>query len=161
MSEEKNTSAILDGEEQAAHEEQENGDQKKEKAITNPLELLSELCSGTLNLMKPFRAHSQDVTEVDFDMCALTGAEIIEALDSVPGVNNIFAISNEQAMAIFVASAAKCAPMVEDGGMRTRLYDAKDIKKQMGAVDCVKAVQLAKLFYNASSQAGNRNISKG
>lgn len=160
MNEEERASAMLDGEEQAVNEEQ-GEEEKDEKPITDPLEMLSELCSGTFKLMKPFRAHSQDVTELRFDMCAMTGSEIIETLDSVPGVNNVFAISNEQAMAIFAASAAKCAPMIEDGSTRTRLYDAKDIKKRMGAVDCVKAVQLAKLFYGASSQAGSRNISNG
>ena len=158
MSEEmKKASAILDDE---ATENAEEQQAEEKKPVASPLEQLSRLCSGTFKLMQPFRARSQDVTELKFDMCALTGTEIIEVLDSTP-VNNLFAISNEQAMAIFAASAAKCAPMVEDGGMRLKLYDAKDIKTRMGGVDCVKAVQLGKLFYNASSQAGNRNISNG
>ena len=159
MSEEKKPVAVLD-DEQSEENEQQTEEKAEEKTITSPIDMLSELCSGTLKLMQPFRARSQDVTEVRFDLCALTGAEIIDALDSA-GTNNMFAISNEQAMAIFAVSAAKCAPMIEDGSTKTRLFDARDIKMRMGAVDCVKAVQIAKLFYNASSQAGNKNISKG
>lgn len=45
--------------------------------------------------------------------------------------------------------------------VRDIMEDFFGIKKRMGAVDCVKAVQLAKLFYGASSQAGSRNISNG
>lgn len=160
MSEEMKASAILDGENTENAEDQQAEENKEKERVVSPLEQLSRLCSGTMRLMQPFRARSQDVTELKFDMCALTGTEIIDVLDSTP-VNNLFAISNEQALAIFAASAAKCAPMVEDGGMRLKLYDAKDIKTRMGGVDCVKAVQLGKLFYNASSQAGNRNISNG
>lgn len=159
MSEEKKPVAVLD-DEQSEENEQQTEKKAEEKTITSPIDMLSELCSGTLKLMQPFRARSQDVTEVRFDLCALTGAEIIDALDSA-GTNNMFAISNEQAMAIFAVSAAKCAPMIEDGSTKTRLFDVRDIKMRMGAVDCVKAVQIAKLFYNASSQAGNKNISKG
>lgn len=154
---EKKADALLDEEEQGAKK-----DEKKteEKAIENPAEELRNLCRGKLKLMNPIRAHSQDVTEIKFDFCALTGMEMMDALDSVAMVNNMFGITNKQAMALFAATAEKCAPLFDDGGTKTRLFDAKDVKERMGASDSIKAMQLAKLFYNASSQAGNNNISK-
>lgn len=142
------------------NEEQAREEAAEEKAVVDPAAQLKELCRGKLKLMFPFRAHSQDVEELEFDMCALSGREIATALDSVP-VNNMFAITNEQAIAIFAASAAKNAPYTEDDGKNTRMYDAKDIRDRISGPDFIKAVQLAKLFYNASSRAGNNNISKG
>lgn len=159
MSEETKPRAELEGEEKSETKEEQEAKAGK-KPVSSPLEQLSILCKGTFKLMQPIRARGEDVTELEFDMCALTGMEIVEALDASP-INNMFAISNEQALAVFAASAAKCAPKIEDGYNNLRLYNAKDIIRGIGAVDCVKAVQRAKLFYNASSQAGNKNISNG
>ena len=147
--------AILDGEKQEENEPQ----AEPKKPVTDPLTQLRELTRGKLKLMRPIRAMGQDVTELQFDFCDLTSREMLEALDGVM-VNNMFAISNEQALALFAATAAKNAPMIDVGAMKARLYDAKDVM-QISAVDAVKAVQLAKLFYSASSQVGNQNISKG
>lgn len=158
---EKKADALLDEKPEGteAEESQTNGKQAEEQAMSDPIDQLRELCRGTMKLMVPIRAHGQDVTEIAFDFCALTGNEMLNALDEVP-VNNMFAISNAQAMALFAAAAEKCAPMIEEGGMRSRLYDGKDIKKQLSAPDFTVALRLAKLFYNASGQAGNDNISK-
>lgn len=154
---EKKADALLDEEAQGKNEETETTD---EKTMDDPAEQLRELCRGILKLMTPIRAHGLDVKEIKFDFCSLTGMEMMDALDSVPMINNMFGITNKQAMALFAATAEKCAPYVDDGGTRTRLYDAKDVKARLGSADSVKAMQLAKLFYNASSQAGNMNISK-
>lgn len=145
--------------EETEEEEEETGRKKQEEPKKSVIDQLREITSGKLKLMQPFRAHSEDVTELRFDFCRLTNEEMMDALDSAP-FNNVFAISNSQAMALFCATAGKCAPEVDDDGHRTRLYDAKDVKKRLGPADSVKAVQLAKLFYNASSQAGGNNISK-
>lgn len=153
MSQNEKTRALLDDEQQT-----EDTEKQEEEVILDPAEQLKKLCRGKLKLMFPFRAASQDVTELSYDLCDLTGAEIISALDSVP-VNNVFAITNEQAMAIFAISAAKCAPFIDEGNIKSRLYDAKDIQRRISGVDMIKAVQVAKLFYNASSRAGNNNIS--
>ena len=154
---EKQADALLDEEKQGA----EAGEKKEEpREIADPAEQLRELCRGVLKLMTPIRAHSQDVKEIKFDFCAMTGMEMMDALDSVPTVNNMFGVTNKQAIALFAATAEKCAPIIDDGGKLTKLYDAKDVKGRLGAADAVKAMQLAKLFYNASSQAGNNNISK-
>ncbi len=156
--EEAKAKELLDGQEndEDPKEEQEAKTEAKQEEKT-PGQQLRELTSGKLILLQPFRAHSEDVTEVAFDFCGLTNEEMMAALDTVP-VNNILAISNQQAMALFAATAAKCAPDVE--GEKHKLYDARDIRKRMGPADAVKAIQLAKLFYNASSQAGGNNISK-
>lgn len=158
------TDALLDekverDEENGGDAEQEQGNkQDEEKVIEDPMAQLRELCRGTMKLMAPFRAHGEDVKEVTYDFCGLTSAEMMDALDSVP-VNNMFTISNKQALALFAVTAEKNAPMVDDGGRKTRLFDKRDVMR-MGAADSVKAVQIAKLFYLASGQAGNNNISK-
>lgn len=152
---EKKTDALLD---EAQDQEEEKETDESQDAMNDPGEQLRKLCRGTLKLLKPIRAHGQDVEKIKFDFCDLTGEEMMDALDSVPA-NNMFIITNGQAMALFAATAEKCAPMVEDGGRKTRLFDGKDIKKRLGAADGVKAIQLAKLFYSASGQAGNNNIS--
>lgn len=158
MSENEKAKALLEDEQQ---DNQENTEEKQEKAIADPAEQLRKLCKGTLKLLFPFQAADQDVKELPFDMCALSGAEIASALDSVL-VNNMFAITNEQALAIFALSAGKCAPMIErESGYRVKQYDAKDVKARISGVDSIKAVQIAKLFYNASTQEGNKNILNG
>lgn len=152
----KKAKALLDGEQapETANEPE------KRKTPLDPFEILRDLTRGTLKLMKPIRAHGQDVTEIKYDFCSLTSLELMEALDSAP-VSNMMAVSNRQALALFAATAAKFAPIVEEDGMKTRLFDEKDIEKNIGPADAVEAVQLAKLFYIASSRAGSANISKG
>lgn len=145
--------------ENGAEERAEGGEGEGKKPIEDAGDQLRKLTRGTLTLLHPFKSHDQDVTEIKFDFCNLTGNEMMDALDSA-NVNNMFNISNEQAMALFAATAAKCAPWIDDGRIKTRLYDAKDVKARLGAADAVKALQLAKLFYHASGQAGNNNISK-
>ncbi len=163
MSENEKASALLDDKQREEQNEQARSEDVRdtEKAIVDPAEQLKKLCRGTLGLMFPFRAFDQDVKELPYDLCALTGAEIAEALDSVLA-NNMFAITNEQALAVFAESAGKCAPYIErDGGIKTKMYDAKDVVKRISGVDSIKAVQVAKLFYNASTRVGNKNISNG
>ena len=160
MSENEKANALLDEKQQENNQEtSENSEEKK--AVTDPAEQLRKLCKGTLKLLFPIKAADQDVKELPFDLCALSGAEIASALDSVL-VNNMFAITNEQALAVFAMSAAKCAPFIEkEGGYKSKMYDAKDIKSRISAVDSIKAVQITKLFYNASTREGNKNISNG
>lgn len=156
---EKKETEALD-EAQGEEAEEKKADSEEKKVITSPAEQLRELCRGKLKLMYPMRAHGEDVNEIKFDFCSLTGTEMMDALDSVPSINNMFGISNKQALMLFAATAEKCAPMIDVGGKMTRQYDAKDVTARLSATDSVKALQLAKLFYNASSQAGNKNISK-
>lgn len=161
MSESEKAAILLDEEERDEQDEQDKQTQGQPETITDPAEQLKKLCRGTLKLMFPFRAADRDVEELPFDLCALSGAEIASALDTVP-VNNVFAVSNEQALAVFALSAGKCAPMIElEGGYRAKMYDAKDIKARISAVDTISAVRVTKLFYSASTRAGNKNILNG
>ncbi len=153
---------LLDEEEERDEEEAEETKTEKsgkDESQKSPGQVLQELTRGTLKLLKPFRAHSQDVEELRFDFCGLTTDEEFDALDSVT-TYNFNVITNKQALALFAATAAKCAPEVDDDGHMIKLYDARDIRKRLGPADAIKAVQLAKLFYSASSQAGDSNISR-
>ena len=136
-------------EEEKKKPEEESKETENPQVINDPFEQLRELTKGTLKLMKPIRARSEDVKELHYDFCALTGEEIMNALDC-DTAGNMFAISNKQALAVFAATAGSCTELVDD----------KDIIKRISGPDSVKAIQLAKLFYAASSQAGNKNISK-
>lgn len=160
---EKKADELLDEKQErdAGEENAENPDAKNSKKLSpeEQLQELRKLCSGTLRLMAPFRAHGQDVKEVPFDFCALSGMDMVNALDEAL-TNNLFAISNSQAMALFAAAVEKCAPTVSENGMTTKLYDAKDIKKRFSAPDISYALRIAKLFYSASSQAGSNNFSR-
>lgn len=122
-------------------------------------QLLREISKGKIKLLTPLRAHGQDVTELHFDFCALTSIELMDALDSV-AVAPAFGVTNSQGLALFAAACEKCAPFISDGGVQARLYDAKDVKTRMSGPDAIGAVQLAKLFYQASNRAGSNNISK-
>ena len=62
---------------------------------------------------------------------------------------NAFRITDTQAFELFAAAAGKA----------TAGIDATDIRERMGAVDSVKAVQLATGFFSAANRAGNRRIS--
>ena len=131
-------------------EEKKAPEAEKQNVVEDPFEQLRQLTKGTLKLMKPIRARSEDVKELHYDFCALTGEEMMNALDS-DTIGNMFAISNKQALALFSATAGNCTDLVDD----------KDIMKRISGPDSVKAIQLAKLFYAASSRAGNKNILNG
>ena len=125
--------------------------QEEKKVISDPFEQLQKLSRGKLKLIKPIRARSQDVTELNYDFCALTSEEMMKILDEDTTFANLFAISNKQAMALFAATA----------GAQTENVDATDILQRISAPDGVRAMQIAKLFYDASSRAGGKNTRKG
>lgn len=129
--------------------EQESG---KPEVINDPAEQLRRLCRGTFSLTTPIRSGGKDLDEVKYDLCALTGEEILDALDT-GGANNMFAITNRQAMNLFATSVANCTELIGDDGSTRHLFP-EEVKKAMSAVDTIRAVQIGKLFYNASSRAG-------
>lgn len=170
MSEElEKAKALLDAEEGAAAEEETGKEAQEEtagaqgakekKSAAEMGQELRELCRGKRELLVPFRAHGQDVKEMEYDFFSMTGMEMLDALDS-DMVNNVLAISNKQALAIFAAAAAKRAPVIEENGFKTRLYDAKDVRERLSPADCVAAIRIAKLFYQASGQTGSNYTSK-
>ena len=136
-------------------EREENTTDETEKddeqdVIKDPVQMLRKLCRGSLKLFKPLRARGHDVKELRFDFVGLSTYELLDALDNTDVINpSPFAITNRQAVAIFAATAGKC----------TEDVDSRDILDNISGVDAIKAIQLAKLFWNASHRAGNKNIS--
>lgn len=124
---------------------------KKGPELNNPDEAVKELSRGKLKLFKPFIADDEEITELVYDFENLGGPEMVRAMDrgAVNG-GNAFRITSEQALELFIASAGK-----ETDGV-----DAADVRRGLSSVDAVKAVQLATVFFVASSQAGNARITK-
>lgn len=120
------------------------------QSIMDPEEQLRMFGRGKMELARPILAGGKDVTALQFDFTALTGREMVAALDKDGGASmNAFRISDTQAFNLFAAAAGKA----------TEGIDATDIRERMSAIDSVKAVQLATVFFSAANRAGNRRIS--
>ena len=112
---------------------------------------VNELSRGKLKLFKPFIADDAEITELAYDFENLGGPELVRAMDrGAANGGNAFRITSEQALELFIASAGK----------ETDGCDAADVRRGLSSVDAVKAVQLATVFFVASSQAGNARITK-
>ena len=105
---------------------------------------------GRLRLETPILAGDEEVKELAYDFTVLTGMEYIDAMDTDPNAMQIYRITYRQALALFATAAAK----------QTDRLDMKDITSRIGATDAVEAVQLATLFFTASTRAGRLRISK-
>lgn len=105
---------------------------------------------GRLALETPIRARSEDITELVYDFTTLSGMDYIDAMDSDPNSNNMFRISNRQALALFAIAAEK----------HTEGPDRKDIMQQIGSTDAQEGIYLATSFFLASARAGRLRISK-
>lgn len=123
-----------------AHMENENrGEQAQEDAQENAQ---SSIERGVMKLKTPIRAGGKDVTELCYDFTSLTGWEYAEAMDMDREARGVFSVTDKQALCLFAATAGK-----ETDGI-----DATDIRKRMGVVDAVKAVQLATVFLVTSTR---------
>lgn len=127
--------------------EQTNKNESSAKAEAIQKAISDEVTSGTLELTAPIRAGGQDVTELQYDFSKLTGWEYVEAMDADADARNVFKISQKQALCLFAAAAGKATPGI----------DATDIKQRIGAIDAVKAVQLATVFLVTSTRAARKN----
>jgi len=105
---------------------------------------------GRLRLETPITANDQEVTELVYDFTDITGMEYVAAMDSDPNALQIFKITYRQGLALFAAAAAK----------HTENVDSRDIIERIGMTDAVEGVQLATLFFSASTRAGRLRISK-
>ncbi len=105
---------------------------------------------GRLRLETPILAGDEEIKELAYDFSALTGMEYIDAMDSDQNATQIYRITYRQALALFAAAAAK----------QSDVLDIKDIVSGIGVTDAVEAVQLATLFFTASTRAGHLRISK-
>ena len=105
---------------------------------------------GRLALETPIMAGDEEITELVYDFTDLTGTEYTDAMDSDPNAQQIYRITYRQGLALFAKAAAK----------QTDKVDMRDIIERMGMTDAVEAVQLATLFFSASTRAGRLRISK-
>jgi len=141
-------------EETAEEEKKPKKDKKANKKgpdLGNPDEAVKTLSRGKLKLFRPFVADDKEITELEYDFENLGGPEMVRAMDrGAQNGGNAFRITSEQALELFIASAGK----------ETEGCDAADVRRGLSSVDAVKAVQLATVFFVASSQAGNARITK-
>lgn len=105
---------------------------------------------GRLTLEKPIHAGDRDIDELVYDFTELTGMEYADAMDSDPNAQQIFRITNRQALALFATAAGK----------ETECVDRQDILSKISITDGIKGAQLATLFFSASTRAGQMRISK-
>lgn len=105
---------------------------------------------GRLQLETPIQSGDDTVTELAYDFTSLTGMEYTDAMDSDPNATGSYRITYRQALALFAKAAAK----------HTERLDMQDIVSKIGGTDAVEGVQLATLFFNASTRAGRLRISK-
>lgn len=105
---------------------------------------------GRLALETPITAGDTEITELVYDFTVLTGLEYTEAMDSDMNNPQLFKITSRQALALFAVAAAKQTPEL----------DKRDIMERIGMTDSVAAVQLATLFFSASTRTSRLRISK-
>lgn len=105
---------------------------------------------GRLRLEKPIKARDKQIDELAYDFTELTGMEYTEAMDNGLQSNNVYTITYRQALCLFAKAAEKQTPDV----------DSQDIISQIGMTDSLEGVQLATIFFNASTRAGRQRISK-
>ena len=105
---------------------------------------------GRLTLESPFKVGDAEITELAYDFTELTGMEYTDAMDSDPNAQQIYRITYRQGLALFAKAAAK----------QTDHVDMRDILENIGMTDAVEGVQLATLFFSASTRAGRLRISR-
>lgn len=125
-----------------------NEEKNEAKAIDAAAKAISgDTSKGVFKLSVPIRSASQDVTELQYDFTKLTGWEFVEAMDADANARTVFKITQKQALCLFAAAAGKA----------TSGIDAADVKERIGAVDALRAVQLATVFLVTSARAASQN----
>ena len=105
---------------------------------------------GILRLEKPIMSGDKEITELPYDFNELTGMEYTDAMDSDANAQQIYRITYRQGLALFAMAAAK----------QSDRLDRRDIVERIGVTDAVEGVQLATLFFSASTRAGQLRISR-
>lgn len=123
--------------------------EERKERYKNAQEAMAE-GKGRLELETPFLAGDEEIKELIYDFNELTGIEYTDAMDSDINAQQIYRITYRQALALFAKAAAK----------QTDKVDTRDIMERIGMTDAIEAVQLATLFFSASTRAGRLRISK-
>ena len=131
------------------------GKKSKEDILLEARKQLDEIVGlsskGKLALSKPLRSDGEIVNELVFDFEALTAWEYVDAVDNAGGKKpDAYHVNGRQALALFAAAAAKQTPHVDD----------KDIIDRLSPQDAIAAIQVATVFFNASSRAGSMRTTK-
>lgn len=150
------TEEEVEKEEQDVHEARKNLIENLQKQNEERIRLIREgneaisQGKGRLRLETPFTIGGNEITELCFDFMTMKGNEYTDAMGCDPMANNSMRITPRQALSLFAKSAAR----------NTEGVDMNDILENIGMTDSVEAVQVATLFFNASTQAGRMRISK-
>lgn len=128
-------------------QEENQEETRKQKQAEAAKQALNTFSKGAFKLSTPIRAGGKDMAELEYDFTKLTGWEYVEAMDADGGAKSVFKITQKQALCLFAAAAGKA----------TNGVDATDIKERIGAVDAMRAVQVATVFLTASARAANQN----
>ena len=151
MSEEIKNTTIEEQKPAEAEEKKTKKAAKKDKPLDDPEEAIRDIGKGKLKLHKPFISDDKEISELIYDFENMSGLEMARAMDKgARNGSNAFRISDEQALELFFASAGKETPGC----------DAQDIRRGLSGVDAIVAVQIATVFFVASSQEGSRRITK-
>lgn len=105
---------------------------------------------GVLKLEHPITSGDEKIQELPYDFNQITGMEYADAMDTDANSTQAYRITYRQGLALFAMAAAK----------QTERLDMRDIMDRLGITDAVEGVQLATLFFNASTRAGQMRISK-
>lgn len=105
---------------------------------------------GILELENPIISGDTKVSKLPYDFLSLTGTEYADAMDADPNANNSYKITRRQALNLFATAAAKEVPEL----------DKIDILERISIVDSVIAIQVASVFFVASTNAGYLRITK-
>lgn len=140
-----------------AKEREERREQLRERMeaeaakIKEAMEAMKE-GKGILALETPITAGDKQITELPYDFTVITGMEYTDAMDSDSRSNaqQMYSLTYRQGLNLFATAAAK-----EIEGL-----DMTDIVTRIGVTDAVEAVQLATLFFTASTRAGRKRISR-
>jgi len=100
---------------------------------------------GKIRLKKPIEDGERRIEEIEFDFSEITTDELTKALatgEKRPDLNDI---TEKQAINLFCAAAAKKTPGIFPN----------DIKEQLGLMDAMNAIKIAKSFFLATSRAGS------
>lgn len=158
MSEEK--TAAMSADQDTAKNEGASGRDARKNALKEMLRVENEKMReageimasgrGVFRLERPIPADDREIAELSYDFMALTGEEYARAMDGDMDAQQIFKITYRQALELFAAAAAK----------QTEGVDSVNIIDGLGAADASQAVQLAMLFFTASTRAARMRISR-
>ncbi len=146
----KNENAPLTQEQRAEMQKQLAARLEEVKARTKESQEAMSQGKGRLRLETPIESGDEEITELVYDFTEMTGVEYADAMDSDQNATGTYRITYRQALALFAKAAAK----------QTERLDMQDIISKIGATDAVEGVQLATLFFNASTRAGRLRITK-